>query len=152
MKQITIAQWHKMPDRSKDWLIVKTLGFFVEVFWHVDVNGVYSSGSYHTESHARAVLNYKPNKYPKNARVARSLCYWCVTTVPNCANSVVEEMLKRGWRCTLDFNPPHLPDGFKTACFYQNPDKRFWFDDASMEKAICAAALQAMGQMQLYPF
>jgi hypothetical protein len=155
MKPITIKQWEKMPSRGRDWLVVKALEFPTWVFWHVSLDGSHEkicSGSYPSETKARAVLNYPPNNFPETAILNRSFSFWLVSTVPNCAQSVIDAMLKRGWSCRLEFNPLHQPAGFRTAQFYKSGDESFFFDSTTIENAICAAALQALGFMELYPF
>ena len=151
MRPITQKQWQKMSARSRDWLVVKALGFFVKVFWHVEVDGKIVSGSYDSEAFATAVRNHKPNKFPKRAMVHRSLCYWCVSTVPNCAQEVIAEMNRRGWNCQLNLGV----DGKKVAQFYKGWGDRCksdFYECASIEEAICNAALQTLGLLEKYPF
>jgi hypothetical protein len=152
MKPITLKQWEKARPRSRDWLLNKALGGWVKVYWHVSRDGSrkeIASGSYDSRDYAEIVLT---RHFPETARIRRDLCYLAYTTVPNCAQHVIDEMLKRGWRCRLDFDPFNQPRGFRTAQFYKSHEESFFYDSTHIEEAIAAAALQALGFMEQYPF
>lgn len=162
MKAVTLKQWEKMPDRSKSWLLVKALGLWTDVWWHVSLDGSYAkiaSGGYRTEEHARAVLKYKPNNFPKTARVRRDFSFLELVDPKgdnlNPAHTLIAEMLKRGWRCRLEWEPLHMQPGWRCAQFYKGAGddcESFFFDSTNITDAIAAAALQALGLMERYPF
>jgi len=163
MKPVTVKQWEKMPARPKSWLVRKALGTFCTVYWQLETPAkpgdcIPGTGSYQTEKFAKEVLEYNRKKLPQDACVRRSLCFLDFVDAAghnlNPAHTLIEEMVKRGWRCNVWFNPANCEKSH-SAQFYRAPGDHgdsFFYDSNNVTDAIAAAALQALGLMQPYPF
>lgn len=146
MRPVTVKQWERMPLRTKSWLVVKTFGFWTQVWWHIhkDYETEESlSGSMRDEQECRATLKaaIKYKKVPATAVVRRSLGFWACAECLSPGWEVVSAVVKEGYEVTFMTDEK---DSVYCVLSVKGENAHLGWGK-TLSESICAAALKAKG-------